>query len=241
MVAAGERNHFVARTHLNRLIAVLPPADRRRLLKAVDPLSMTARQRLDEAGDPMKYVYFPVSGVHSIVSTLTDGGIIDVATVGNEGMIGIPVFLGGRSTRGKAFCHVPGDVLRMRAAHFREEVRRSRPLRTVMLRYTLAFIEQLAQHAACTRLHSIVERCASSLLMTRDRMSADEFLLTQELLAHMLGVRRATVTTAAGMLQHAGVIEYARGRITIVNQKKLERVSCRCYRIVRQEYKRLLN
>jgi CRP-like cAMP-binding protein len=228
----------VARRHPNRLIAALPAADRKRLLKAVEPLSVTVRQPLYEADNPIKFVYFPLSGVHSIVIRLPDGRIVEIATVGNEGMLGIPVFLlGAWRTLGEALCHVPGDLLRMRAARFRQEVRRSSALRTVMLRYTQAFIQQIAQHAACTRLHSIVERCASWLLMTHARVSADEFALTQESLAHMLGVRRATVTTAAGMLQHAGLIWYTRGRITIINQKKLERASCGCHCILRQEYK----
>jgi len=230
----------VARTHLNRLIAALPAADRKRLLKALEPVPMTLSQPLYEARDSIKFVYFPLSGVHSIVNTVTDGGLVEVATVGNEGMVGIPVFLGGGSTPDEAFCHVPGNLLRMPAARFREELRRSRALRTVMLRYTQAFIHQIAQHAACSRLHSIAERCASRLLMTYDRVSSDEFALTQESLAQMLGVRRATVTTAAGMLQHAGVIRYTRGRMTIVDQKKLERASCGCYRIIRREYNRLL-
>jgi CRP-like cAMP-binding protein len=222
------------------LLAALPAADRQRLLKALQQVSMTVGQSLYEAGEPITFVYFPLSGVHSIVSTVTDGGMVEVAAVGNEGMVGIPVFLGGRSTLGEAFCHVPGDLLRMRTARFREEVRRSRALRTVMLRYTQAFIQQIAQHVTCNRLHSITERCATRLLMTHDRVSADEFVLTQESLAQMLGVRRATVTTAAGLLQHAGLIRYTRGRITIIDQKKLERASCGCYRIIRREYKRLL-
>jgi CRP-like cAMP-binding protein len=229
----------VARTHPNGLIAALPAADRTHLLEAVQQVSMTVGQPLHEAGEPITFVYFPLSGVHSIVST-TDGAIVEVAAVGNEGMVGISAFLGGRSTPGEAFCHVPGDLLRMRTARFREEVRRSRALRTVMLRYTQAFIQQIAQHVTCIRLHSITGRCASRLLMTHDRVSADEFVLTQDSLAQMLGVRRATVTTAAGLLQHAGLIRYTRGRITIVDAKKLERASCGCYRIIRQEYKRLL-
>ncbi|HEV8585149.1 MAG TPA: Crp/Fnr family transcriptional regulator [Methylomirabilota bacterium] len=230
----------MARTHSNRLIAALPAAHRKRLLKALEPVSLTLRQPLYEAGDPIKFVYFPLSGVHSIVSTVADSGIVEVATVGNEGMVGIPVFLGGRSTPDEAFCHVPGSALRMRAPRFREQVRRSRALRAVMLRYTQAFIHQIEQHAACNRLHSVAERCASWLLMTHDRVSADEFPLTQESLAQMLGVRRATVTTAAGMLQRAGLIRYTRGRIAIVDRKKLKRASCVCYRIIRQEYRRLL-
>jgi CRP-like cAMP-binding protein len=198
---------------------------------------MTGRQPLYEAGERINFVYFPLSGVHSIGITLPHGRIVEIATVGNEGMIGIPVFLGAWSTPGRTFCHVPGDLLRMRAADFRQEVRRSNALRTIMLRYTQALIQQIAQHAACTRRHSIVERCASWLLMTHARVGADEFALTQESLAHMLGVRRATVTTAAGTLQHAGLIRYTRGRITIVNHKKLERASCGCHSVLRQEYK----
>src|SRR5207244_12094664 len=133
--AAVERSDVVSRTHLNRLSAALPPADRKRLLMPLEPIRMTLRQPLYEARDSIKFVYFPLSGVHSIVSTVTDGGPVDVATLGNEGMVGIPVFLGGGSTPDEAFCHVPGNLLRMRAARFREELRRSRALRTVMLRY----------------------------------------------------------------------------------------------------------
>jgi CRP-like cAMP-binding protein len=199
------------------------------------------RQPLYDAGEPVKFVHFPLSGVHSIVSTMTDGDSVEIATVGNEGMVGIPVFLGGRSTPDEAFCRVPGDLLRMRAARFREEVHWSRAFRTVMLRYTQAFIHQIAQHAACGRLHSIVERCASRLLMTHDRVNLDEVVLTHESLAQMLGVRRATVTAAAGRLQHAGLIRYTRGRITIVDRKKLGRASCQCHRIILREYKRLLS
>jgi CRP-like cAMP-binding protein len=230
----------VARTHPNRLITALPSPDRKRLLEALQPVSLTIGQPLYEAREPIKFVYFPLSGVHSIVSSRTDGGIVEVATVGNEGMIGIPVFLGGTSTPDEAFCQVPGDVLRMRAAQFREQIQRSLALRAVMLRYTQAFIHQIAQHAACNRLHAVVERCARWLLMTHDRVAVHEFVLTQGSLAQMLGVRRATVTTAAGRLQHAGLIRYTRGRITIVDRKKLERASCDCYRVIRKEYKRLL-
>ena len=230
----------MARLHANRLIAALPSADRQRLLEALQPVSLTVSQPLYEAGEPIKFVYFPLSGVNSIISIVTDGDTVEVATVGNEGMVGIPVFLGGRSASDEAFCQVPGDLLRMRAARFREEVRRSRVFRTVMLRYTQAFIHQIVQHAACYRWHSIVERCASRLLMTHERVNLDEVVLTQESLAQMLGVRRATVTAAAGMLQHAGLIRYTRGRITIVDRKKLRRASCQCNRIIRREYKRLL-
>jgi len=230
----------VARLHANWLIAALSSADRQRLLEALQPVSLTVRQPLYEAGAPIKFVYFPLRGVYSIVSIVTDGDTVEVATVGNEGMVGIPVLLGGRSTSDEAFCRVPGDLLRMRVARFREEVHRSRTLRTVMLRYTQAFIHQIAQHAACYRLHSIVERCASRLLMTHERVNLDEVVLTQESLAQMLGVRRATVTAAAGMLQHAGLIRYTRGQITIVDRKKLGRASCQCNRIIRREYKRLL-
>jgi len=231
----------MARMHANRLIAALPSADRQRLLKAVQPISLTVRQPLHEAGEPIKFVYFPLSGVYSIVSTVPDGGTVEIAFVGNEGMVGIPVLLDGRSTPHKAFCQVPGDLLRMRAARLQEEVHRRSAFRTVMLRYTQAFIHQIGQQAVCNRRHSIVERCANRLLMIHDSGNVDGFVLTQESLAQMLGVRRATVTAAAGMLQHAGVIRYARGRVTIVDRKELRRASCDCGRIICREYKRLLS
>jgi CRP-like cAMP-binding protein len=230
----------MARIHANRLIAALPAADRKRVLEALQPISLGIRELLYDAGEPLKFVYFPLSGVHSIVSTVPDGDTVELTTVGNEGMVGIQVFLSGRSTPDAAFCQVRGDALRMRVARFQNEVLRSRAFRTVMLRYTQAFIHQIAQHAVCGRLHSIVERCASRLLTTQERVNVDEFLLTQESLAQMLGVRRATVTVAAGVLQHAGSIRYLRGRITIVNRKQLERASCQCHRIIHREYRRLL-
>jgi CRP-like cAMP-binding protein len=235
-----EKRGAVARTHPNGLLSALPSADRKRLLKALQPVSLTARQPLYGAGAPINFVYFPVSGVHAIVTSMAAGGIVEVATVGNEGMVGIPVFLGARSALDAAFCQVSGDVLRMTAVRFAEEVGRSRALRTLMLRYTQAFIHQVAQHVVCNRLHSTVGRCACWLLMTCDRVDVDEFVLTQASLAQMLGVRRATVTAAAGSLQHAGVIRYTRGRITIRDRKKLERACCECYRIIRQRYKRLI-
>jgi CRP-like cAMP-binding protein len=230
----------VAQTRFNLLINALPSAERRRLLSALQLVFLRVRQPLYEAQQPIEFVYFPLSGVHSIVRRLTEGGAVEVATVGNEGMIGIPVFLGGMSAPEEAVCRVPGDLLRMRAVRFRNEVRRSLALRTVMLRYTQAFIHQLAQHAACSNRHSIVERSAGWLLMTHNRMGVKEFAVTQGSLAGMLGVRRATVTTAAGALQRDGLIRYTRGRITIVDPRELEHAACRCYRTIRQEYQRLL-
>jgi CRP-like cAMP-binding protein len=144
--------------------------------------------------------------VYSIVSIVTEADTVEVATVGNEGMVGLPVFLSGPSPSDAAVCQMPGDLLRIRAARFRDEVHRSRAFQIVMLRYTQAFIHQIAQHAACYRLHSIVQRCASRLLAIHERVNLDEVVLTQESLAQMLGVRRATVTAAAGTLQRAGSI-----------------------------------
>lgn len=230
----------MARKHPNGLLAALPSADRKRLLKVLEPVSLTARQPLYEAREPIDFVYFPLTGVHSIVTRVTGGRSVALATVGNEGMVGISAFLGARSALDEAFCEVPGGALRIRAARFREEIDRSRSLRMLMLRYTQAFIHHVAQQALCSRLHSIVGRCACRLLMTYDRMDVDEFVLTQAALAQMLGVRRATVTAAAGILQHTGVIRYTRGRITIRDPKKLKRGCCDCYRIIRQEYKRLV-
>jgi CRP-like cAMP-binding protein len=230
----------VARKHPNGLLAALPSADRKRLLKVLEPVSLTARQPLYEEREPIYFVYFPLTGMHSIVTRVTDGGIVALATVGNEGMVGIPAFLGARSALDGAFCQVPGDALRMRATRFGEEIDRSRPLRMLMLRYTQAFIHHVAQQVVCSRLHAIVGRCACWLLMTYDRVDVDEFVLTQEALAQLLGVRRATVTAAAGILQHTGVIRYTRGRITIRDPKKLKRACCGCYRIIRQEYKRMV-
>ena len=224
----------------NRLLAALPARERHVFVDLLEPISYTIKQSLYESDEPIPYVYFPLGGVFSIVSDADHGGIIEIATVGREGFVGVPVLLGVDRTPGNAFCQIPGDALRLRAGRFREELDRRPVIRRILLRYTQSFINQISQNAACNRLHSIEERCARWLLMTHDRVGVDQYLLTQEFLAQMLGVRRAGVSVVATRFQKEGFIRYGRGLLTIVNRRGLENAACACYEIMRREFRRPL-
>jgi CRP-like cAMP-binding protein len=178
--------------------------------------------------------------VMSMLADIEEDNLVEVATVGNEGMVGLPLFLGATMTPGQAFAQVPGAALRMSAAAFVKAVNGSGALSSVLHRYTQALMIQISQGPGCNRAHEIGQRCARWLLLTHDRVGADEFSLTQEFLGQMLGVRRATVNNIAVQFQEAGYIEYSRGSIRICNRKKLEELSCNCYFVIRDEYDRML-
>lgn len=224
----------------NRLLAGLPREDYERLLPDLESVSLGFQEVLYKPDKPIPYVYFPTTGVVSLLTLMEDGLAIEIAAVGREGMIGLPVFLEATSMPGSACTQVPGTAVRIPAERFREAVQRSGSLQRVLHRYTQALLNQIARSAACNRLHPIGERCARWLLMTHDRAGSDQFPLTHEFLAQMLGVRRATVTVAAGMLQQAGLIRYRRGKITIADRLGLETASCECYEVIRKEFDRLL-
>ena len=223
----------------NRLLAVLAPEERDRLLRGAKSEPVEAHQVLYTAGREISHVYFPVSGMISLVVKMTDANDVEAMTIGNEGLIGIAVILGVASSTMEALCQIPGRALKVPARAVVEEIRRTASVNRLLLRYAEAMMVQLAQHAACNRTHSIEQRCARWLLMTRDRVASDEFPLTQQFLAEMLGVRRATVTMIAGALHKAGLIDYSRGRIRIVDGRGLERVACECYDVVRRLMKTL--
>jgi CRP-like cAMP-binding protein len=189
---------------------------------------------------PIPYVWFIERGVASVIRAMQDGTLIEVSVIGNEGMVGLPVFLGAERTPSQALVQVPGAGLRMQATLFRREVPAGSPLHDLLHRYTQTLINQMAQGMVCNRLHSIAQRCARWLLLTHDRVDSDQFPLTQQFLAHMLGVRRASVSTVASTLQKAGLIRYSRGVITILDRPGLEAAACECYRIIQAEYDRLL-
>ena len=165
---------------------------------------------------------------------------MEMATIGREGMVGLPIFLEADTMPSRAFGQVPGGALRITAAAFTEEIKRNGPLVRVLNRYTLALFNQVAQTTACNRVHLLEQRCARWLLQTHDRVASDQFLLTQEFLAQMLGVRRSGVSAAAGLLQKAGLIRYARGRITVLDRPGLESAACECYGVIKREFDRLL-
>jgi CRP-like cAMP-binding protein len=183
-------------------------------------------------------IFFPINAVVSLLTIVEDRTLAEVGLVGNEGMIGLSIFLGIEATPFKAIVQVPGEAMRMKVDVFKDLVNPDSPLYS-LLRYTHALMFQISQSAACNPHHSVEERCCRWLLMTRDRVQSDQFPLTHEFLSHMLGVRRASVTVVAGMLQKAGLIRYSRGQMTILDRPGLEAVSCQCYRLVKKEEDRL--
>jgi CRP-like cAMP-binding protein len=202
-------------------------------------LSPRIKDILYAPDEPIEWVYFPSYGVASLLAVIDDT-LVEVGTVGNEGMVGIPVFLGATHTNGKSFWQIEGELMRMPSSVLREEVARNAPLVGVLQRYTQALFTMLAQHVACNRLHPINQRCARWLLMTHDRVAGDNFVLTQEFLSQMLGVRRAGVNEVMRALQEAGLVHYRRALVTIVDRAGLEQEACNCYFMVRDEYERML-
>lgn len=226
--------------HRNRLLAALPPEDYERIRPHLEHVALPYRRSLYEANTAIDFVYFIESGVGSLVVTMTNGDAAEVGTIGNEGLVGLPVVFGDNQAPTTVYVQVPGEGLRMKAKAFAHLMQDSVSLRTAIFHYAHAFFNQVAQSAACNTFHPLEQRCARWLLMTHDRMHAEEFTLTQEFLAMMLGVRRASVTIAAGALQRAGLIHYRRGHVTILDRPGLHANSCECYDISKNEFDRLL-
>ncbi|HEY9632611.1 MAG TPA: Crp/Fnr family transcriptional regulator [Coleofasciculaceae cyanobacterium] len=225
----------------NRLLSALPREEYDRLLPNLETVSLSFQQIIYAPNEPIEYIYFPSSGIVSLVNVLKDGGTVEAATVGNEGMVGIPVLLGSDSMSGQAVVQVTGDALRMKADVFKRQVTPGSPLHNLLLRYTLALINLISQSVACNARHSVEQRACRWLLMCQDRVQSNQFYLTQEFLSQMLGVRRASVSVVAAILQRAGLIRYSRGKITVLDSPGLEAASCECYQIVKQEFDRLLS
>ena len=223
----------------NRILEALPAAEGLRLAGLMTPVELPIKTVLFEPGQQIDAVYFPVDGVVSLVTALEDGAIVEVATVGNEGIVGVPLLSGG-SLAVRAISQVPGRALRMQAEVFLAELDRNGPLSKVVRRYLQALFGQISQAAACNRLHSNEERLSRWLLMSHDRVGVDEFAITHEFLGQMLGSRRATVTLSAGILQAAGLIRYHRGLVTVIDRPGLEAVSCECYGVIKDELDRVI-
>jgi CRP-like cAMP-binding protein len=225
----------------NQLLASLPPDQYVALRPYLESVELSPKQVLWKPDTVIHSIYFPRTCVISLLTPVADEQPVEAATVGREGVAGTPVVLGVRVTNIHAIAQIPGIAARMDAEHFLGQLRQlDGALFPLLLRYAQALQEQISQSVACNRRHAIEERCARWLLMTHDRVGTDQFPLTQEFLAFMLGVRRATVTVAAGMLQQAGFIRYQRGKITVLNRAELEAASCECYQVVRQKYRQLL-
>ena len=232
--------HEPMQSFRNRLLQLLSPEDFNQMRPHLKPVVLKYRQVLYEPDVPIKDVFFPTTGVVSLVHTMRDGSAAEVGTIGNEGVVGLPILLGDAHGPTCAFVQVPGSGLQLGADVFRQQLAGSHSMLAIMLRYAHAVFNQVALSAACNNFHSIEQRCCRWLLMTHDRSGKDEFSLTHEFLAMMLGVRRPTVTLVAVGLQHAGLIQYRRGAVTIVNRAGLEAASCECYETVKSAWRRLL-
>ncbi|MBD2247183.1 Crp/Fnr family transcriptional regulator [Nostoc sp. FACHB-888] len=224
----------------NKLLAALPVSDYERFVPHLKLVALPLRKVLYEAGEPITHVYFPDKAVVSIVTTMENGSTVEVRIVSNEGMVGIPVILGDNITITTAFVQVSGAAMQMDADVLKAEFNRGGAIQSVLLRYVQAVYSELAQGAACNRLHTLEERLARWLLTVSDRLESEDFPLTQEFIAQMLGVRRSGVTVAASTLSRAGMISYQRGHISILNREDLEATSCECYQVIQKEFARLL-
>jgi CRP-like cAMP-binding protein len=224
----------------NRLLAALPAADYERLLPHVELAPLELGRVLHESGATMRHVHFPATAIVSLLYVMEDGASAEIAVVGNDGMVGISLFMGGDSTPSRAIVQSAGLSYRLPASVLKQEFNRYGPAMHVLLRYTQALITQMAQTAVCNRHHSVDQQLCRWLLLSLDRLPSAEIAMTQELIANMLGVRREGVTEAAGRLQDAGLIHYSRGHIRVLDRRGLESRVCECYNVVRRESERLL-
>jgi CRP-like cAMP-binding protein len=223
----------------NFILGALPDEEYARLRERLEPVDLDLKQMIYETDQPIRHAYFPTSAVLSMISQVDGAAAVEVATIGREGMAGLPVFLGVGASPNTIFAQIPGVALRMRAEQLRDVLAGDGALHRQLHRYIQATMVQLSQNVACNRLHSTEERAARWLLMTADRVGAERFPLTQDFLAQMLGVRRATVSITAGLLHNAGLISYKRGVITVDDRAGLEDAACDCYGIVRDEFQEL--
>ena len=224
----------------NHVLGALPPGDRRRLFPQLELVPLPLGGVLYESGTELQHVYFLTDGIVSLLYVMQNGASAEIAVVGNEGAVGISLFMGGESTPSRAVVQSAGQAYRMKADVLRKEFARGGELQHLLLRYTQALITQMAQTAVCNRHHSVEQQLCRWLLLSLDRLPSNELTMTQELIANMLGVRREGVTHAAGKLQEAGLIRYSRGHIVVTDRPGLEARVCECYAVVKREYDRLL-
>jgi len=224
----------------NRVLKRLPLSTVRRLRKYLKEITLARGDVVLEPDRPFRYIYFPETAIVSLFTVSKDGTETEIASIGCEGMLGLPAFLGGKKNSRRVLCLMPGTALRLPVSVLLKETRRGGPLSDALHRYALALFTQLAQLTTCNRRHTVEQRCCCWLLMTHDRLNGDGFHVTHEFLSRMLGARRSGVTVGAGTLQRRSLISYHRGQIKIINRKGLEKAACECYGIVRREFDRLL-
>ena len=228
-------------TGYNHILSALPPPDFEALSQYLEPIALPLGQMLYEPGTPQRYAYFPTTAIVSLHYVTETGASAETAGVGNEGMVGVSIFMGGNTTSSSAVVQTAGQAFRIERGWLKQEFNRAGALQGLLLRYTQALMTQMAQTAACNRHHSVEQQLCRWLLLTMDRLPDRELVMTQELVASMLGVRRESVTEAAGRLQTAGYIRYRRGHIGVLNRTGLERCACECYGVVKKELDRLQN
>jgi CRP-like cAMP-binding protein len=224
----------------NQILRTLPAAERTRLYPHLQLVPMSAGTVIYESGARLRHIYFPTDSIVSLLQILNNGASAEIAVVGNEGAVGVSLFMGGESTPSRAVVQSAGSAYRLSRARLKKEFERHGLLLSALLRYTQSLITQMAQTAVCNRHHALDQQLCRWLLLTLDRLESNELKTTQEFIASMLGVRREGVTEAAGRLQKQGVIRYTRGRIIVLDRPRLEKLSCECYAVVKQESDRLL-
>ena len=224
----------------NHLLAALPRDDYARLFPHLDLVPTPLGHVLYESGVPMRHVYFPITSIVSLLCVMENGASAEIAVVGNEGIVGVSLFMGGETTPSRAVVQSAGHAYRLQGQLLKDEFSRAGPMQRLLLRYTQALLTQMAKTAVCNRHHSLDQQLCRWLLLSLDRLPSNELIMTQELIANMLGVRREGVTEAAGHVQKAGLIEYHRGRITVLDRPGLEARACECYAVVKKECDRLL-
>lgn len=224
----------------NHLLAALPAAEYERLFPHLELVPMPLDEVVYESGSQLSHVYFPTTCIVSLLYVMEDGASAEIAVVGNEGLVGVALFMGGETTPSRALVQSAGHAFRLKGDLLKREFDRSGPMQHLLLRYTQALLTQMGQTAVCNRHHSVEQQLCRWLLLSLDRLPSNELTMTQELIANMLGVRREGVTEAAGKLQSAGLIHYHRGRITVLDRPRLEAEACECYAVVKREFDRLL-
>ena len=224
----------------NHLLAALSEAEGSRIFPQLELVPMALANVLYESGSHLDHVYFPTNCIVSLLYVMADGSSAEIAVVGNEGLVGIALFMGGETTPSRAVVQSAGSAYRLAGAHMKQEFNRAGEMQHLLLRYTQALLTQMAQTAVCNRHHTVDQQLCRCLLLSLDRLPSNELTMTQELIANMLGVRREGVTEAAGHLQESGLIRYSRGHITVLDRPKLEQRVCECYGVVKKEFDRLL-
>ncbi|MFT0548385.1 Crp/Fnr family transcriptional regulator [Allopusillimonas ginsengisoli] len=225
----------------NHLLAALPADDYARLLPQLELIHLPLGHAVSESGVPLHHAYFPTTAIVSLLYVMEDGGSAEIAVVGDDGVVGVPIFMGGETTTSRAVVQSAGYAYRIKAQLLRDEFSGAGPLQHLLLHYTQALLTQMAQTAVCNRHHSVEQQLCRWLLLSLDRLPSNELIMTQDLIANMLGVRRAGVTKAAGKLQRIGLIHYSRGKIAVLDRPGLEARVCECYAVVKKESDRLLS